>query len=520
MRKILINLTLIVLTTSVFFSCSTPKWHRTSQGTYIYCIADDTYKMVWEGKTNGCFAEGEGDLVSYNEKGQEKERITITTTLGVAKDFRFIPYNSFQYLGELDDDKPDGFGVLIKRDSIFIGTFKEGSLYEGRCEIYEIDSDSLIPCFIGRYDGRKANGYAKYFHKGKLTYEGSIKDGKQNGAGNEFYQGELIYEGFFKNGLRHGVGKAYKDNVLIYDGKWEKGDRDGFGKEYNEKGLIVYEGEWDDDVYDGKGKLYENGQCIEGKWDNGRLTKTISTSVFEQISNSIDILLGNESSNNFVVNNDIDIAESKMEFITQMQDELNDYLQKKLSERVEDRFGFLNLLRMIFQPWFSSDVKRADNAQEYLCKDLQAKDIQQWINNKINFYNTNNPTDKINFVSIKDFSRGEIVDTNVAIKIFDREAMELTDVIGGVVIDIIICWVIGFIIGFIIGLCRHSLLPFIGIIDTVLGIIAFGIALYFSIFHTTTASIDLENQITQMLIDNYFTVLNSQDIISQILGLL
>ena len=35
-------------------------------------------------------------------------------------------------------------------------------------------------------------------------------------------------------------------------------------------------------VFHGKGKLYEHGQCTEGKWEAGRLTKSISASVFEE----------------------------------------------------------------------------------------------------------------------------------------------------------------------------------------------------------------------------------------------
>lgn len=514
------RLVLIVLITSVFVGCSTSEWHRTSEGTYIYCIADDSYNLVWEGKTNGCFAEGKGDLVSYNKEGQEKERITITTTLGVAEDFHFIPYNSFQYLGELDDDKPDGFGVLIKNDSVFIGVFEEGVLYEGRCEIYEIDSDSLIPCFIGLYEDGEVIGSAKFFHKGELVYEGGMDDGERNGVGNEYEQGLLIYEGFFKNGLRHGAGKAYKNSVLIYDGEWKKGKRDGIGKSFNERGFLVYDGEWDDDVYDGKGRLYENGLCLEGKWDEGRLEKTISSSVFEQIKRSVNILLEKDSLNVLIEKEGVLDADSKIEFVTQLQSELNEYLTEKFSERVEDRFGFLNLFRMIFQPWFSSDVKRADYAQEYFCENLQASDIQQWINTKIDFYNQNHPFEQLNYITLNEISRGEIVDTNLAIKIFDREIMELTDVIGGIVIDLIICWVIGFIIGFIIGLIIWPLLPFVGVIDAILGIIAFGAALYFSIFHTTKESIDLEYQITQMLVDNYNMFLESQNVVYQILGLL
>lgn len=55
---------------------------------------------------------------------------------------------------------------------------------------------------------------------------------------------------------------------------------------------------------------------------------------------------------------------------------------------------------------------------------------------------------------------------------------------------------------------------------TILGILAFVVAIYFSIFHTTVACIEMENQIVQMLIENYNMFLESQNVVYQILGLL
>lgn len=52
-----------------------------------------------------------------------------------------------------------------------------------------------------------------------------------------------------------------------------------------------------------------------------------------------------------------------------------------------------------------------------------------------------------------------------------------------------------------------------------MGIIAFGIGLYLSVFRTTALSLELEASIKQMLVDNYMLFIDSQNVITQLLGL-
>lgn len=433
-----------------------------------------------------------------------------------------MPYRSFHYLGELDDEQPDGFGVLLKKDSVLIGNFKEGKLYEGYCEIYERKLSELVPFFKGCLKKGKTIGAAKYYKNGSLVFEGTLKKGERNGVGREYSNGNIVYDGYYKNNLKHGIGKLYNSVGLIYDGEWKKDLRHGDGTEYNGKGLIIYQGEWERGVYDGKGKLYENGQCTEGKWEDGRLVKSISTSVFTQIARSTQQWFGNDSLTNSITElptNEV-IAGSQIEFISQLQNDITNHLSEEFEKRIEDRFGFWHLLRMIGQPWFRSDVKRAKFAEDYFCENLQSREMQQWINNRIEYYNQNTSDVPLNYVTLNKLNTGAIVDTNVAIKVFDREAMETTDVLVGVFIDIIICVVIAFIIGLIIGFFIPALVPYAFIVDIVMGIIAFGVGLYLSVFKTTTISLELESQIQQMLVDNYIQFLDANNIISQILGLL
>ncbi len=270
-------------------SCKHPSWHKTTEGIYIYCIANDKYKLSWKGDTKAGMADGEGRLVSYNKEGEYKEQQGLKVNWGVAKEWNYISYGNYKYLGKLHKDLPNGFGVKIQNDTISIGKFKKSVLYNGFCEKYLITGSGVLPIFSGTYKKGKVHGIAKYYENGVICFEGNFRKGMRKGLGKKYEHGVLVYEGNFSKDLKNGYGKAYKNGKLWYDGQWKKGKRDGDGKLYNESGLLVYDGHWDEDLYDGEGKLYENGVCTEGKWEEGLLSKSISTSTFKQMVHATKI---------------------------------------------------------------------------------------------------------------------------------------------------------------------------------------------------------------------------------------
>ena len=519
MKKVVYFCFLLLL----FASCSRPTWHKTADGVYVYCIANDKYPLKWSGNVVGCLADGDGDLISYKNNGEVKTLLPLSTKCGVASEWEYIPYKNYKYLGELDDNEPNGFGVMIHHDTISVGEFKDSRLYTGYCEKYVCKDNHALPLFKGTYKKGKVHGIVKFYENGVIQFDGSVQKGIRKGLGKEYSDGILVYEGNYEKNLRHGYGKAFKNGLLWYDGIWKKGKRDGQGKLYNENGIIVYDGKWDDDLYDGKGKLYENGMCIEGKWDEGKLVKSISTSPFDEVVHATKIWLNIDSTNVDVIEkkNVPQLPASQMEFVTQLQSDLDATLREELSARIEKRFGFWHLLRMWIQPWATSDVKRARNAQDYFCKNVGAKEMQQLINAKIDYYNRNSTADeKLGYVKLQSIPDGVIVDTDVALKIFDREAMETTDTLFGIFIDIVLCVVIAFILGFIIGFFFPPLIPYAGIIDIIMGILAVLIGIYVSVVKTSAVCIDLENQILDMLVNNYIQYIDSQNIVAQMLGLL
>jgi len=482
----------------ILTGCTKPHWTQTTDGKYIYGAFKDKYNLEWKGPTNAAFVDGKGQLSLFDDEGRLQDKVDLTVNLGALSNYSYIHTEVGDYLGNKKKGLPHGFGVLVNDGVVTIGQFKKGHLYTGRFEQYKFEGPTLLPLLIG-----------------------NVKKGKVSGVAKEYENGILVYEGSYKKGLRDGVGQAYCDNLMIYSGEWKKGKRHGDGTQYKEGGLVVYQGEWENDQYDGRGKLYENGMCTEGKWDNGRLTKSISTSVFTEISRATKMWFSSDSlavQENEILQKKSNVAPSQIEFIEGLNQDLRDYLYAEFDTRVDKRFGFWNLLRMIFQPWFSSDVKRAGAAQDYFCKNIQSDEVQNWINEKIDHYNRNSG-DKLSFISLDELPDDAIVNTTVALKIFDREALETTDVGVGILVDIIVCIVIAFIIGFIIGAFFPFLLSCIGIVDLIMTIIAFGIGLYLSVFRTTALSLELESTIKQMLVDNYMLFIDSQNVISQLLGL-
>lgn len=529
----------------ILTSCSLePQWKKTNSGHYVYGEFEDNVIISWEGDTLGPFVHGVSDIVIIDRKGKEISRRKANATMGVLSGYRFLRKDLGLYLGEEDDDLPQGMGCLINNDTLYIGTFENGNLYQGTVEIYNFrGSNQLLPYYKGQYEKGVKCGFGRLFSDGKFVYSGMFQDDKPNGNGVEYKNDTIVYKGTLKKGYRDGMGIEYREGLKIYEGEWSKGKRDGEGKEYNKRGLIVYVGEWENGYYDGEGKLYRNGECIEGKWEHGRLVNSISSSSFfsdiigvtKKIFSSKDSIANENTIEQTDMWNDgyieeseelneqsleqNNILESNTEIIEKINSDIEDFLTSKLEEKVSDRFGFLNLLRMYFQPWFYSDISRANSAQEYFSEDISAKDLQQLINSKVDYYNRKYPNANLKFVELNEIPDGELVDADVALKIFEREALETSDVAIGIIIDILICIVIAFIIGFIIGAFIPPLLPYVGIIDIVMAIVAFGLGIYISVFYVSDVSVALEESICQMLVENYMIYLETQDYLLQLFGL-
>ena len=505
-------------------SCNKVGWVKTTNDVYIYGKFPKNKDIVWEGSQKGPLADGKGLVVIMNDEAQVVSRMEVDVSFGAISNYSYIAISRGKYLGKKKGNIPNGWGVLLNDDSLLIGTFKKGFLERGRVEIYCKKEGSYEPSYVGGFRKGLPKGYGRTYDDGQIIYEGGYKKGNKDGLGKEFVDGLIKYDGSFKKGLYHGSGREYSNGELVYEGEWKKGIRGGEGIEYNGQGRIVYTGSWKNGLYNGRGILFEKGQRIEGKWSDGRLDKSISSSVIGEIDQATKLWLSDLDNIEFEETHkkleESEIPLSTNAFIEQLNDELEQYISENVEKRVEKRFGFWHLLRMIIQPWTKSDVKRANAAQKYFLKGIEAKEISNLINAKIDYYNEHNDGAKLKYVSINKIPDGAIVNTDVALNIFKREAIETTDVLVGILVDVILCFVVAFIIGFIIGFAIPSLLPYVGMVDAAMGVISFLIAIYLSVFRTSIISIQLEDVIHQAVVGNYMQYIDSQNIIFQILGLL
>lgn len=174
----------------------------------------------------------------------------------------------FYYVGELDDNKPDGIGTLYEK---------------------QYSDEYLSPIYSGEWEDGMYNGYGQYYTRyyynhriSLLTYEGSFEDGKPNGEGIDYYITEttnvdkgtfvLTYAEDFDERLKaDGNVKKFVDGVLVFEAKIDRDSGYAKGKEYYKNGELKYKGEFKNGSYHGDGVLYdENGKEIyDGEWERG-----------------------------------------------------------------------------------------------------------------------------------------------------------------------------------------------------------------------------------------------------------
>lgn len=190
-------------------------------------------------------------------------------TLSVTKKQKDVwknTYNEgFYYVGELDDNRPDGIGALYKK---------------------EYGRKGLIPIYYGEWEEGMYNGYGQLFeiphnsYMSRLRFEGTFEENKPNGRGimydiwgnnHDLTSCKLTYAEFEED-FKHPMGKVkqFVNYVLRFEGEVDE-DGDGKGTEYYENGNVKYEGEFKNGSYHGDGVLYDkDGKKIyDGEWERG-----------------------------------------------------------------------------------------------------------------------------------------------------------------------------------------------------------------------------------------------------------
>lgn len=181
-------LSLLVLVAIV--SCSVDGergWIKTKEGYYFYgniAGVEKTAVYSWDGESRGVTIHGKGKLTVYSENGSYTHTDNVNAYYGTINKKDYKPTADGDFIGEVIENKPSGFGVLINENHVVIGDFEDGQV-NGFCTIY--DNDEL------RYRGETKNGsydgLGVKFEEGVVTVgewdEGVLAESFSSRAGKE-----------------------------------------------------------------------------------------------------------------------------------------------------------------------------------------------------------------------------------------------------------------------------------------------------------------------------------------------
>ena len=270
------------------------------------------------------------EIEKWMMKNPDVKNIKIESGGAFKEDFYSLTNEntSYFYIGELKENKLNGFGILFEGvqaeiyersgtteqylaiqngwnsnvyHMLYAGNFKDGR-YDGNGILFvpclgEYEDYSLVFNDIvisdAMYDSCGQDLQTVVYSAAEaVKYCGAFKDGKYDGKGqkimytnsiiggeelNEYLGREsadifMVMTGEYKDGKMNGNIQEYLNGFLLYDGEIKNDMYDGKGTlYYNESDQVKYRGKFKDNLYDGKGTLYdESGEVIyNGKWKNG-----------------------------------------------------------------------------------------------------------------------------------------------------------------------------------------------------------------------------------------------------------
>ena len=168
-------------------------------------------------------------------------------------DVDLFPEEHYNYLGNIFNNKEDGFGVQYFPESSakYVGHFLNGRrinycIFEDKSKFY-IYKGEIKKNFTGSY------GIYYNYEKG-IIYEGDWVNNRKDGLGIETYKDGSKYEGEHKNGVKHGIGTYFWDDGSRYEGEWKYNLMDGYGI-YKFKDGSICSGFWLSNQMNGFGKF-------------------------------------------------------------------------------------------------------------------------------------------------------------------------------------------------------------------------------------------------------------------------
>lgn len=230
------------------------------------------------------FEEEEALALWLETLNQEPIYVEEDNIFGAPQYKRTERKTSYLYYGELRENRPDGYGILL------------GPTYNNHgIEIYNEWQYDIM--YIGEFSDGRYQGFGIEFYETNMGQD-YLEQYCTAEPGSELYQdyylmwaNPVAYFGEFQSGERHGKGNAFiLSQAEIYFGamgeididmpeyeisvcEYRSGEKDGNGSIYAPNGYVAYIGEFDNDVYDGYGTKYYYGTDTleyEGTYKDGK----------------------------------------------------------------------------------------------------------------------------------------------------------------------------------------------------------------------------------------------------------
>lgn len=182
---------------------------------------------------------------------------------------KFIFPDTSVYLGEIENEKTNGFGVFYSSNKdVFKGIWKN----DIACGIggYKSKEFSLM----GYWENNKQNSFGiNFIKKSKVYYEGEFENGKKEGYGILLINNGK-YEGEFHDDKISGIGSFYFKDERIYHGEWVDNKMEGSGLLKWKDGK-KYEGFFKNNKKEGFGIFYSENKIYYGDWKNSKLEGSV-----------------------------------------------------------------------------------------------------------------------------------------------------------------------------------------------------------------------------------------------------
>ncbi|MGL5980250.1 MAG: MORN repeat-containing protein [Phocaeicola sp.] len=231
-----------------FLSChqkeAEKEWiHIINENVYIWAESNNqSFTYDWTGNSFDKLAHGDGTLSVYKNDSLIDKR-EITAYYGnVALDGVVALSDSSFYIGKIHENLFEGFGVYLKGQDVYVGTFKKS----------------------------KPNGYLNWYRSGMLYYSGQWQDGQFQGEGSLYKEDGSLKTGIWKNGALVNTYCQRQTAVGYYDGYVLNSKPDGVGTMHY-KDSSYYTGEWSEGRWNGKGVFNSSTDSIDGMWRMGTL---------------------------------------------------------------------------------------------------------------------------------------------------------------------------------------------------------------------------------------------------------